>query len=103
VAPLRGCERRYTARERLSGVAPGFSAAPAYLGAMRTGQRGLDQSPGDLYFDPAVPADERMVINCGTWSVEATHVWNGSSWSRLGRTPVRLVPCAMPVPMQRSA
>ena len=64
---------------------------------MRTGQRGLDQNPGDLYLDPAVPADERMVIACGTWTAEATHVWNGFSWSRLAAAPVRLVPCSLPM------
>lgn len=65
---------------------------------MSTGQRRLERSPGDLYLDPAVPAEQRVVITCGTWAAEATHVWNGSSWSRLAPAPVRPVPGAQPQP-----
>jgi hypothetical protein len=64
---------------------------------MRTGQRRPDQSPGDLYLDPAVPADERVTVHCGEWVAEATHVWTGVTWSRLATGAVRLVPSSLPM------
>lgn len=62
-----------------------------------TGQRRPDQSPGDLYLDPAVPADERVEVHCGTWTAQATHVWTGVNWARLNLGEVKLVPAALPI------
>ena len=61
------------------------------------GQRRLDPNPGDLYLDPAVPASERVTVNCGAWAAQATHVWTGSGWSRITPGEVRPVPCALPL------
>ncbi|MGQ7295162.1 hypothetical protein [Quadrisphaera sp. KR29] len=59
-------------------------------------QRGPGAEPGDLFLDPALPDLERVVVSCGAWTAEATHVWTGSGWSRLLTSPVRLVPGAPP-------
>ncbi len=59
-------------------------------------QRGPEQVPGDLYLDPTLPDGERVVVSCGPWTAEATHVWTGGGWSRLLTAPVGLVPGADP-------
>ncbi|SDQ72939.1 hypothetical protein [Quadrisphaera sp. DSM 44207] len=65
---------------------------------MIPGQRRPDRAPGDLYLDPTVPADQRVTVSCGEWLAQATHVWTGQGWTRLGPGPVRSVPSAAAPP-----
>lgn len=72
------------------------------LSCMKPGQRGPERTPGELYLDPAVPERERVVISCGEWLAQATHVWTGTGWARLSPSVVRPVPSAAAAPVARS-
>ena len=71
---------------------------------MCTAQRGAGSPfPGDLFLDPDVPDAERVTVVRDGRSAQASHVWTGTGWSRLGAGPVALVPSARPLPVSRTA
>ena len=73
------------------------------LCCMKPGQRRPERTPGELYLDPAVPEHERVMVSCGQWLAEATHVWTGTGWFRLSPAAVRPVPSGRPVPVGAAA
>jgi hypothetical protein len=67
-------------------------------------QRGADGPvPGDLFLDPDVPDAERVTVVRAGGAAQASHVWTGAGWSRLGAGPVALVPSVRPQPVRRQA
>ena len=81
-----------------------IGGAEDYRWDMFTAQRGADSPfPGDLFLDPDVPDAERVTVVRAGRTAQASHVWTGTGWSRLGAGPVALVPSVRPQPVRRSA
>lgn len=78
--------------------------AQAYRCDMFPAQRGADGPfPGDLFLDPDVPDAERVTVVRAGRAAQASHVWIGTGWSRLGAGPVAMVPSTRPQPVRRAA
>ena len=78
--------------------------AQVYRRDMFPAQRGAPGPfPGDLFLDPDVPDAERVTVVRAGRAAQASHVWTGSGWSRLGGGPVALVPSVRPRPAARPA